>query len=543
MKKLKYKLFKISLFSIITIFVIFIGAIFASSQQTDIDFCKKKVCSTYVLSEETIYAWHRQKSANGATFAGSHGWKEYISLIEREGLKRGMVDFQHNNFTYPRWHTTDWPDKKGWSLVIGGEEIEIASYGANSGMTGPEGITADLVLLTNWTAKDLKGKIIVVNLKATDFEKNIPDWIYQPPENNFRVQHEVKPEETIYQSTVSQLFATNLEGQIPIAGPHYLNLVKQTGASGVVYIFDMANDRAEGLFSFPPPAIYDIPTLYLGRESGKKLMELMKEQKQATLKLDAHVVDTEAYQLVGFLPGKKYGQGDDEIIMMISHTDGPSISQENGPFGLLGIVHYFSNFEASQRDKTLMLFLDSRHYIPNREASLPAFDIDKVFAPGGPLSPQHGKIVASVHLEHLGQIEYSETEGSYAPTGRMEMGGFYVTGYQPIIDIAKTALMDNRPKNQFLRSTDIPGLHCQSQGIWFGLGHWPRRIGIEAIASNMTFMGAYWSTGANIDDLNVNQFIKQMNVMTQITGNFMLSDTQDLLAEKAVQPTCLNLQK
>ncbi len=538
MNKLEYGFKRTIQFTGIALLAISVSAVIASSKRVDDDGCIKKICPAYVLSEEAVYSWHTQKDVNGATFAGTESWEKYLSLIEREGLQRGMVDFQRNYFTYQRWHTSNWPNKASWSLVIGGEEIEVSSYGANSGLTGPEGITADLVMLTDWNASNLKGKILVINLEASEFEKRIPDWVYEPPGNNFSSQHETQPEETIYQSTVSQLFSANLEEQISLIGPHYLKLVKQTGAAGVVYIFDMANERAEGLFSYPTPALYDIPTLYLGRESGEKLMELMKKESQTTLKLDARIDETDAYQLVGFLPGKNYGKDNDEIILMISHADGPSISQENGPLGLLGIVHYFSQFNASQRDKSLMLFLDSRHYIPNREASLPKYDIEKVLAPGGPLTPKHGKIVASVHLEHLGQIEYHEVDGRYEPTGRMEMGGYYVTGYQPIIDIAKVALIEHQPQNQFLRSTDIPGVHCQSQGIWFGLGHWPRRIGVEAIASNMTFMGAYWSTAANIDYLNIPQFIKQMNVMTQITGNFMQSDAQDLLAEKAVQPNC-----
>lgn len=512
----------------------------------DDDSCLRQICPAYVLSKETVYSWHTQKNANGATFAGTSAWKKYLSLIEGEGLRRGMVDFQRNNFTYQRWHTTDWPDKKGWSLVIGGIEIETAGYGANSGMTGPDGVTADLALLTDFNAENvdaenLEGKILIIDLKAGDFEKRLGDWIYEPPENNFQPLHEIKIDETVYQSTVSQLFSANTGGEIPLVVPHYLKFIKQTGAAGVVYIFDMANDRAEGLFSYPTPALYDVPTLYLGRESGAKLMRLMKEHQRATLILEARIDISEAYQLVGYLPGRKYGRDDDEIILMLSHTDGPSISQENGPLGLLGIVHYFSQLDQSQRDKTLMFFLDSRHYIPNREASLPDYDIDKVLLPPGPLAPEHGKIVASVHLEHLGQVEYHEIDGRYEPTGRMEMGGYYVTGYQAIMDIAKAALIDNRPQNQFLRSSDMPGVHCQPQGTWFGLGHWPRRIGVEAIASNMVFMGAYWSSAANMDYLDVDQFIKQMNVMTQITGNFMQIDVQDLLAEKAVQPNCSKL--
>lgn len=448
-----------------------------------------------------------------------------------------MIDFERNKFSYQRWYTSDWPDKSGWSLTMGGEEIEVSSYGANSGVTGPAGLTAELVLFSETQSKGSKGKILVLQLEPSGFQRAVPDWIYAPPENRFQVGQEVTPEETIYQSTMSQLFAANLDGSLPLPGPYYLKMIKQLEVAGVVVIFDMSNERANGLYSFPVPAIYNIPTIYLGRESGKKLLEGMQTHTKATIRLEAKVEPTEAYQLAAYLPGRNYGTDNDEIILMITHTDGPSISQENGPLGLLGIVHYFSQFEPSQRKKTLMWFLDARHYIPNREASLPDYDIDKVLVAGGPLAPKYGKIVASVHLEHLGQLEFREMDGQYQATGRLEAGSINVTGYQRIVDIAKAALIDNKPKNQFLRSTDFPGIHCQSQGLWFGLGKNPRKIGIEAIASSLSYMGAYWSTAAGLDYLDVSQFIKQVNVMTQITGNFMLADIEDLLATKS-QAAC-----
>lgn len=495
------------------------------------------MCPELALSGSVVKALHEQKNAHGPTFAGTDSWRQYLSLIETKAKQWGMIDFRRNKFTYQRWFTSNWPDKTGWSLVLGNEDIEVASYGASSGTTGPMGITSDLVLLSEVETRDPKGKILVLSLKPTELEKEIPDWIYAPPENKFSHRQEIKPEDTVYQSTFSQLFAANLDENPPLPGPHYLKLIKQLAPAAVVVIFDMTNERVNGLYSYPVPSLYDIPTLYLGRESGKSLLEGMKTHREATLKLVASIELAEAYQLAGFLPGRDYGTKNDEIILMISHTDGPSISQENGPLGLLGIIHYFNQIKRAERKKTLMLFLDSRHYIPGREASLPDYDIDRVLLPGGPLAPVYGKIVASIHMEHLGQIEFSEIDGRYQATGRMETGSYYVTGYQPIVDMARDALIEYRPENQFLRSTDLPGVHCQSQGIWFGLGHHPRRIGVEVIASNLSFMGAYWSTAAGMDFLDTGQFIKQMNVMTQITGNFMISDMQNILSEKA-RPVC-----
>ncbi|MEX2963866.1 hypothetical protein [Microbulbifer sp. TYP-18] len=485
--------------------------------------------------------WHQLKDSYGPTFAGTRAWQQYMDLIETEARRLGVVDLKHNTFRYRRWHTSEWPDSSRWSLSIGGHPIEVANYGANSGTTGAAGVTADVVALTGdelsamQDKSALRGKILVLSIRPTHLLERISDWLYAPPEYPFEVGQIVKSETSVFHSTVSQLFAANFDGSLPFPKPHYLRLIKETGAAAVVVIFDMANARVNGLYSFPVPAIYNIPTLYLGRESGRELLQYLPRHKQATLTLRAQIEETQAYQLAGFLPGRNYGTDKDEIVLMISHTDGPSISQENGPLGLLSILHYFAQFDARQRDKTLMLFLDSRHYIPNREAALPDYNIDRVLGPGGPLAPAKGKLVASVHLEHLGQLEYRELNGKYEPTGRMEIGGYYVTGYQGVIDLAEQALKDNHPLNQVLRSADIPGVHGLSQGPWFGLGHHPRKLGIEAIASNMTFMGAYWSSAARLDYLDVDQFIRQTNVMTQIAAGFMGADISRLTRTKLTE--------
>lgn len=498
--------------------------------------CLTQICPDKVISQQTIQRWHVEKDANGPTFAGNTSWNAYLQLIEAQARQRGMVDFKRNYFTYQSWHTSSWPDTSGWSLTVDGESIEVSGAGANSGKTDARGINSELVYLNGDVTVSLQGKILVLSLLSTPLESQMPDWLYAPDDHQFPAGHHIRPEESIHNNTAFQLFAANLDGRLGLPGPHYMKLIRESGAAGVVVIFDMAKERVQGLYSFPVPPIYDIPTLYLGREAGTRLLAKMKPGITATLRLESWTEETTAYQFSGFLPGKNYGQDNDEIILMITHTDGPSISQENGPLGLLAVVHYFSQIKQSQRDKTLMFFLDARHYIPDREALLPAYNIDKVLIPGGALAPEHGNIVASVHLEHLGQLQYHEVDGVYKPTGKAEMGGYYVTPYQPIIDIARQALIEQKPQNQFLFATAIPGIHCKSQGIWYGLGHHPKKIGIRAIAANMAMMGAYWSTSADINYLDVPHFIRQANVMTQITGNFMVHDISALVAEQVSSP-------
>src|SRR4029077_15476689 len=106
-----------------------------------------------------------------------------------------------------------------------------------------------------------------------------------------------------------------------------------------------------------------MPTLYIDRDTGADVAAAARAGKQATLRLIAQTEQAEGYQLFGYLPGKDYGTPDDKQILLITHTDGPPISQENGPIGILSIVKYFSRIPSRERPRSLMLFYDCRHFM------------------------------------------------------------------------------------------------------------------------------------------------------------------------------------
>ena len=104
--------------------------------------------------------------------------------------------------------------------------------------------------------------------------------------------------------------------------------------------------------------------------------------------------------MIGYLPGHDYGTPEDEQILMVTHTDGPSITQDNGALGILAAVRYFSNIPQEDRPRTLALYLDARHYITGMEA---AFS-DVVWFERHP--EMRNPVVALMHMEHLGELEY-----------------------------------------------------------------------------------------------------------------------------------------
>jgi len=283
-----------------------------------------------------------------------------MAFIEKKLNQYGVVDITKNTWTYKRWYTSDWPDDSNWNLVSDGQPVKVAHYGAYSGSTGPQGITAEMVLYTPKTPMEsLKGKIVVFRTaphpKPPLNEKykkwfTLNDYEYRNETDDFPpLFTQVPPSDSVSYDVWWQLRQTVLV---------YRVLNKAQAAGGIV-VFDMGYDRLAGLYSFPVMPQYNVPNLYVDRVSGKKVLQDAKAGKQATLKLLAKVESTETYQLIGYLPGRHYGTAQDEKVLLTSHTDGPAVLQDNGALGLLGIVAYFSHFPQSVRPRTLMLSLDT----------------------------------------------------------------------------------------------------------------------------------------------------------------------------------------
>lgn len=463
----------------------------------------------FLVTPEEAYAWHAVKDDGGPTYAGSPSWKSYLAFLEAELEKCGVVDFLRCGWTYDRWHTTEWPDDANWTFVSDGAAVKVASYGAYSGATGEAGITAELVFYDDADPpQDVKGKIVVFQTRSGTLLSTLGDYEYRSEARSYpEPGHPVGPENTTSAGTFAQLVQTL----------GFTRTLEEGGAAGGVFVFDASYDRLAGMYTFPVPAPYDAPSLYLDRKAGEKVVEDAKRGKTATLKLLATTESAETYQLIGYLPGRGYGTAEDEKILLITHTDGPAISQENGGLGILGVVKYFSRIPRAQRPRTLMVFLDCRHYMPGSER---AFAQQNWFAQN---EKAWESIVGVVGIEHLGQVDYRETGEVYEPSGVTDPSRLYVTNNQTLVDMAVQAVKDNRLPNASVTNVDRPGVGGRSQGRWYGLGGIARRMNLPGFAT-MGSMGAYWATTGRIDRFDKDLFAAQVATMAQVTGGLMKAD-------------------
>jgi hypothetical protein len=170
-----------------------------------------------------------------------------------------------------------------------------------------------------------------------------------------------------------------------------------------------------------------------------------------------------------------------------------------------------------------MIYLDCRHYMPGME---PAFAQQDYFA----RHPEARKdIVALVATEHLGQVEYREVGEVLAPTGRAEPSFLWTRPHQVLIDLAIKAVKDNDWPRCSVQAPERPGIRGKSQGVWYGMGE----LGLGDAwdlpgFGTMGTQGSYWATTARIDKFDPDLFSTQVAAMSQLTGELMLIDLEQL---------------
>ena len=490
------------------------------------------------------------KHNNLPTLTGSKEWKNYMAFLEDEFKKYGVVDFYKNTWEFDKWSISE--DPSNWTLSVNGKDIRVAYYGAYSGMTDLEGVTAEMIYYDHSNPpKDIKDKIVIIptrkhptkpysNNYLTNFTYN--EYEYVLDGDTLPEPFEFVDPETSFSFDIWYQLAQRLD-QIPEDGE----------AAGAVIVYDMAYDRTKGLYTFPVPDHYQSPTLILSREDGAEVIQAAKENKNATIVLNSNIEKSEAFQLIGYLPGKNYGTEKDEQIILTNHTDGPSITQDNGALGILGIIKYFSNIPQEQRDRTLLIYLDCRHYMPGMEQAHKNVSWLKK-------NPDlKNKVVGLIQAEHLGEMDYKEVNGEILPTGYTEQSYLWTRNNDYLVDAAKKALDRYGWSRGMLSVPERPGPNGNIQQVWWG-------VGIIALANELRnnndcdeyscsedpssqsplvwdgsscevwtclnvpaygqggFLGYYWNKYSDISKWNSELFVKQTSTLIDLTGVLMYSD-------------------
>jgi hypothetical protein len=198
---------------------------------------------------------------------------------------------------------------------------------------------------------------------------------------------------------------------------------------------------------------------------------------------------------------------------------------------LLAIVKYFSNFPQEERERTLTIFLDCRHYIPGMETAHRAVSwLDRY-------PEAREKIVAMIHIEHLGEMDYREVDGRVEAVGLPEQSYLWVRDNQRLIDMAIHAVKTHDVRRIQVVVPERPGINGGIQQWWWGvgvLGLSEHHLDTGQPYLNIPgygmagFLGYYWTTASGIERWSPDHALRQIKTMTELTTFLMQAELAEI---------------
>jgi hypothetical protein len=527
-----------------------------------------KINKSFMISQDTALAWNTFKSQGGPTYAGSPSGVRYANFLLTTAQELGLVDIDFVDIPYQRYVVNDWPDVRTHQFGTG-VEIEklvsdgvgvpvVASYGMTSGgttVTGP--VTAPMIYYDPANPpsdSDIKGKILVA--KTVPYPAPVPnvngpyaysssilgsytetDYIYRSP-GKWSDPYKPIPAK-VSSSQWGRWVWSQLGG--------YEKPAIRAGAVGMVVVYDLSPAMALGVTERSvysttgnggPGTVYvNVPTLTLDRVNGAKVLQDAKAGKSATLTLNAFFETSQGKEIIGYLPGKDYGTPADRQILIATHQDAMSLSEENGGLGMLGVLNYFNHIPQAQRPRTIVFWFDNRHFMPGGEGAWGAYDYYKIHP------EKAAPLVATMGMEHMGAkatIETGVGGNDYVYSTAAPKDGGVITSYilmdptEWMFKQIKQAAEQNSWVRVEAKTNALPGMHGGYQSPVkspltkggslnpkrpsFGLaGDWPGAA-TQTYAQLMTM-----AQGAELG-FDPDYFVQQVAGMSQVVGNLMVVD-------------------
>lgn len=282
---------------------------------------------------------------------------------------------------------------------MGGESIDVSSVFPYSDFTSPEGISGELVslhgTLSRWSSA--RGKIAVVEISnpKISFGALVKVWRGSQP---WGLQN-------------TPLLPTTIAGAS-------IAKAKANGVRAVIFTWDGTISPAAATNQYLPFTFdyQGIPAVFTAGNASKKVIEAAKQGKSATVSLpSAGLKETTSRTIWAVAEGKK----SEETILVVTHTDGINIVEENGHIGVLQLAQ---DVIATKPHRThIFVFVSGHMRIPavtkHGQATTKWLQDHPEWWRG---EPGERKAVAGLVIEHLGAMEYVDdpADGMLKRTGR-----------------------------------------------------------------------------------------------------------------------------
>lgn len=338
----------------------------------------------------------------GPRLTGSPAHNTHLDRIERKLTNLGL-EVKSDNYTFEYMTPASTP--KTLSLVVDGNQLEIASVFPYSGYTSDLGTTGQCINAPgpnpNWELA--KGNIAVVSIAnpPLPYSAELGTW---------------DPAKRWVGNTTNPLIPTDMIGKTLIGA-------KKAGVKAVVFAWDETITPRKSHnqylpFKFP---YADIPAVFTSGAASKDILAAAKSKSSATLTLLSGLVpNTPTRTIYAVVEGSNPKKSDDTLII-VTHTDGTNVIEENGHIGVLQLAQDVAT--VSPERTHVFVFTTGHLRIPaftkSGKATTRWLNDHPELWKGG---IGQRRATAGLVIEHMGAMEFQEnlSTNSYSSTGKVQ---------------------------------------------------------------------------------------------------------------------------
>jgi hypothetical protein len=309
---------------------------------------RRRLQPEFLVNSSQVRSWIEWMSDQGPRYTGNPAHVTFVNFLKYEFEVAGL-EVQTYAYSFPRW------DANSTALTItpnGGAvtNVPVSSYYVRSGQTSAQGVTAPLAYggTADGTAlpANAKGSIVYLDFAMPA----IPLAALFVPLGAY-------PTGTVAPTQINAAYSfITLPGFIALPG---LSLLQSAGAVGALIGWTNISD-AQSQYQYQPftTGNAEVPTLFVPQSQTATVRELaILGTATANLTLDATIYqNAQTETVIATLPGMS-----NETIIILTHTDGPNVVEENGGIALLSIARYFARIPKSARQKTLVFVTATGH--------------------------------------------------------------------------------------------------------------------------------------------------------------------------------------
>jgi hypothetical protein len=338
----------------------------------------------------------------GPRLTGSSAHNTLIDRIEGNLTSLGL-EVKSDNYTFE--YMTPASTSKELSLFVNGKQMEIASIFPYSGNTSELGTTGQLVNVSrhhpNWELA--KGNIAVISIAnpPLPYSMGLGTW---------------DPAKKWVGNMTNPLFPTDMIGQT-------LTMVKKASVKAVIFAWDGTITPRTAYnqylpFKFPYAGI---PAVFTSGETSKDILAAAESKSSATLTLLSALVPNTLTRTIYAVVEGSDPEKSREALLIVTHTDGTNVIEENGHIGVLQLARDVSII--SPKRTHVFVFTTGHLRMPaftkTSKATTRWLDDHPEFWKGG---IGQRRAIAGLVIEHMGAVEFKEnlSTGAYSSTGTAE---------------------------------------------------------------------------------------------------------------------------